>query len=125
MALIAALAAAPPAGAQPAPPALPVLSAPPSMATPPATSEPASPPAAASAASTPAADAMAAPSTLPDLLQTRIEQVKRGNRVSEVRVTGPGGELRYTMENREGGTPPSPQNAGSGLSTPSFFRIEF
>lgn len=55
----------------------------------------------------------------------RIEQIKRGNRVVEVRVVGGQGEHRYTMLNREGRPPLSTQELSSGLSTPRFFRIDF
>jgi hypothetical protein len=61
-------------------------------------------------------------STLP---WPRIEQLRRGNRVSEVRVTSASGEHRYTMVNREGRPPLSTQELSSGLSTPRFFKIEF
>jgi hypothetical protein len=114
--LIAALAAAPLAWAQPAPP--PLKDAPPS---PPAAE------AAAAQAKPAAAQAPAAPppSDLSDLLRTRIEQVKRGNRVSEVRVTGVDGQVRYTMDVRDGPAPEPTQSPGTGLSTPNFIKIEF
>lgn len=67
----------------------------------------------------------ARPSGLSELLSTRIEQVKRGNRVSEVRVTNNSGDVRYTMENRDPGAEGSIHNSNSGLSTPNFIRIEF
>jgi hypothetical protein len=107
--LLAALAMAPLAWAQPVP-------APPAPQT--------APPRSAAQA---AADGPApiAPTGVADLLQTRIEQVRRGNRVSEVRVTSAGGEARYTMDNREGRIPPPTQTLGSGLSTPNFLKIEF
>lgn len=108
--LLAALAAAPLAWAQPAPPAL--KDAPPPAAEP-------------RAAATPDAPAKAPPADLSDLLRTRIEQVKRGNRVSQVRVTGTGGELRYTMDVRDGRVPEPTQGPGTGLSTPNFLKIEF
>ena len=113
--LLAALAAAPLAWAQPAPP--PLADGPP---------PPAEAPVAAGAA--PAAEqALAKPpqGSLSDLLRTRIEQVKRGNRVSEVRVTGVSGEVRYTMDVRDGRAPEPTQGSGTGLSTPNFFKIEF
>lgn len=74
-----------------------------------------------------AAEAPAKPpqSDLSDLLRTRIEQVKRGNRVSEVRVTGVGGEVRYTMDVGDGRVPEPRQSPGTGLSTPNFLKIEF
>jgi hypothetical protein len=111
--ILLAAVAAPLAWAQPAP--LPLADAP-------------APPAAAQApAETPAA---AAPSTRPqtdlsDLLRTRIEQVKRGNRVSEIRVTGADGEVRYTMDVGDGRPPEPRQTPGTGVSTPNFLKIEF
>lgn len=107
--LLAALAAAPLAWAQPAPPAL----------------ENAPPAAEARSAAAPDAPAKAPPAELSDLLRTRIEQVKRGNRVSEVRVTGSGGEVRYTMDVRDGRAPEPTQGPGTSLSTPNFLKIEF
>jgi hypothetical protein len=80
---------------------------------------PAAPPAGATA---PAADA---PATRGSVLETHIEQVKRGNRVTEVRVTGAEGQRRYTMDNPEGRPPSQFQGPGSGLSTPNFLNIEF
>lgn len=108
--LLAALAAAPLAWAQPAPPAL--------ENTPAAAQAPA-------AAAAPDAPAKAPPAELSDLLRTRIEQVKRGNRVSQVRVTGTGGEVRYTMDVRDGRVPEPTQGPGTSLSTPNFLKIEF
>lgn len=109
--LLAALAMAPLAWAQPSPPALKDV--------------PPSPPAAQAPAAAPETPAKAPPSDLSDLLRTRIEQVRRGNRVSEVRVTGVGGEVRYTMDVRDGRVPEPTQNLGTGLSTPNFLKIEF
>jgi len=111
--LAAALAAAPLAWAQPAPPPLQDAPAPP-------------PSAEATAAEPPAAQAPARPPPdLSDLLRTRIEQVRRGNRVSEVRVTGADGDLRYTMDVGESRPPEPRQSSGGSLSTPNFLRIEF
>ena len=114
--LIAAL-AAPLAWAQPAPPAL--------------TEAPPSPTAAQAAAGAPAETPAEQPAGQPrqaeplDLLRTRVEQVKRGNRVSEIRVTGVEGQTRYTMDVGNG-RPPEPRQApGTGVSTPNFLRIEF
>jgi hypothetical protein len=115
--LLAALAVAPLAWAQPAPPSL--KDAPPS---PPAVQAPAASPAAPAAAVAPAKPP---PADLSDLLRTRVEQVKRGNRVSEIRVTGAGGEVRYTMDVRDGRAPEPRQSPGTGLSTPNFLKIEF
>lgn len=108
MVLGAAMAAALPLWAQPAPPALP-------EATPPGT-----PPAAQTAATE--APPPQADSALP---WPRIEQVRRGNRVTEVRVTSGTGAHRYTMVNREGRPPLSTQELSSGLSAPRFFKLEF
>jgi hypothetical protein len=101
---------APLAWAQPAPPAL--------------NGAPSSPAPAAAPSQPPAAATPRAPE-LSDLLRTRIEQVKRGNRVSEIRVTGVGGEVRYTMDVGEGRPPEPRQTPGSGVSTPNFLNIEF
>ena len=115
--LLAALAVAPLAWAQPAPPAL--KDGPPS---PPAAQAAPAPTAAPAPAEAPARPPQ---SDLSDLLRTRIEQVKRGNRVSEVRVTGVGGEVRYTMDVGDGRVPEPRQSPGTGLSTPNFLKIEF
>lgn len=56
---------------------------------------------------------------------SRIEQVRRGNRVVELRITDSAGETRYTMVNREGQPPLSAQELTSGLSTPRFLRFDF
>jgi len=112
--LLAALAVVPLAWAQPAPPAL-------NDAPPPAPQVPAgasTAPAAGQAATKP-------PPDLSDLLRTQIEQVKRGNRVSEIRVTGTGGQVRYTMDVRDGRPPEPRQLPGTGVSTPNFLKIEF
>lgn len=111
-----------PAAAQPAPPPLQEATTP--AASPvPAAPAPAEPDAAAAAV--PTEVPIPQGSRLPDFLQTRIEEVRRGNRVTEVRVTGPDGEVRYTMDNPPAPRPPTPDNAGNGLSAPSFLRIEF
>jgi hypothetical protein len=112
--ILLAAVAAPLAWAQPAPPPLADAPAPPAAA-----QAPAETPAAAAAPSRP-------PQTdLSDLLRTRIEQVKRGNRVSEIRVTGAGGEVRYTMDVGDGRPPEPRQTPGTGVSTPNFLKIEF
>jgi hypothetical protein len=111
--LLTALAAVPLAWAQPAPPLL--TEAPPAAQ---AHAAAPAPPAAAAPAAPPPAD-------LSDLLRTRVEQVKRGNRVSEVRVTGVGGDVRYTMDVGDGRVPEPRQASGTGLSTPNFLKIEF
>jgi hypothetical protein len=79
---------------------------------------------AAAPTDSPAAAAEARPRT-PTLPWARIEQVRRGNRVVEVRVSDGAGEHRYTMVNREGRPPLSSQELSSGLSTPRFFNFEF
>ena len=112
--VFAALAVAPLAWAQPAPPALQE-----------APTAPAAAPAPATAPAAPPEPAKPPPTDLSDLLRTRIEQVKRGNRVSEVRVTGVGGQVRYTMDVGDGRVPPPTQGPGTGLSTPNFLKIEF
>ena len=115
--LLAALAVVPlMAWAQPAPPAL--KDAPPS---PPVAQAPAG----ASAAPAAGQAAVKPPPDLSDLLRTHVEQVKRGNRVSEIRVTGAGGQVRYTMDVRDGRPPEPRQLPGTGVSTPNFLKIEF
>ncbi len=99
------------AAAQPAPPALPA--------------EGAAPAASAGSTEQKAEAPPAAVGDEPTLPWPRIEQVRRGNRISEVRVTTPRGEPRFYLENREGRTPLSTQDLSSGLSTQNFFRLEF
>jgi hypothetical protein len=60
-----------------------------------------------------------------DLLETHVEQVRRGNRVTEVRVTGADGAPRYTMENRDNRASPTVDGQRPGLSAPNFLNIEF
>jgi len=133
--LLAAAVTALPAGAQnmppPPTPVAPAATAP-AQASPaapaPARPQPTTPtsaPAAAQAQPTSATPSPAQPPTVSDLLQTRVEQVRRGSRVVEVRVTGADGDRRYTMENRQDRPPPQLQGSGSGLSTPNFLKIEF
>jgi hypothetical protein len=101
--------------------AVPAHSQPASTARP-AEASPALPPATELAPwPSPAADGRG--STLP---WPRIEQVRRGNRIVEVTVTDADGDHRYyTMVNREGRLPLSTQELSSGLSTPSFFKVDF
>lgn len=70
----------------------------------------------------PAADDRGHESSLP---WVRIEQLRRGNRIVELRIVDPSGETRYTMVNREGRPPLSTQELSSGLSAPRFFKLEF
>jgi hypothetical protein len=112
--LLAALAAVPLAWAQHPPPAL--------KDTPPSPPASQAPPA---AAASPEAPSKPPQPDFSDLLRTRIEQIRRGNRVSEVRVTGVDGEVRYTMDVRDGRVPEATQGPGTGLSTPNFLKIEF
>jgi hypothetical protein len=112
--------------AQPAPPPLSEAGQPPAAPVPPAEAgEETKAPASGQQAQGPTGEKARARSALPDLLQTRIEQVRRGNRVTEVRVTGPAGDVRYTMDNPPPATAQPLRESGSGLSTPSFLRIEF
>lgn len=97
---------APLAWAQPAPPAADGAPTPAAAVSPPAEAKPPAP-------------------ELSDLLRTRIEQVRRGNRVSEIRVTGVGGELRYTMDVGDSRPPEARQTPGTGVSTPNFLNFEF
>jgi hypothetical protein len=137
--VLAAVLAAPPAQAQPR------LDAPPRL--PPAAAEPA-PAARAAVARSPihlpgAAPPPAREATRPDapdteppddaLLpparrlapETRIEQIRQGNRIVEIVVTPAGSTSSYVIVNREGRPPLSNQELSSGLSTPRFFRFDF
>jgi hypothetical protein len=60
-----------------------------------------------------------------ELLEVRIEQVTRGNRVTEVRVTGADGAPRYTMENRDARERSPLDGQRPGLSAPNFLNLEF
>jgi hypothetical protein len=60
--------------------------------------------------------------------EVRIEQIRAGNRVARLIVTPAGQTYSYTMQNRDGQRPISPQeipNMWSGLSIPSFLKFEF
>lgn len=57
--------------------------------------------------------------------EARIEQRRRGAKVAEIIVTPAGQSYSYTIENREGQRPLSPQDLASGLSTPRFLKFEF
>jgi hypothetical protein len=57
--------------------------------------------------------------------RTRIEQVRRSNRVTEITVTPANSTRSYTMFNREGRMPLGTTDLSSGLSVPQFFRFEF
>lgn len=69
-----------------------------------------------------AADARA---PLPEEPQTRIEQIRTGNRISEVRVTPALTGRTYTITNREGRQPTSAIETSPGLSVPKFFTFEW
>ena len=69
-----------------------------------------------------AADAKAAP---PEEPQTRIEQVRTSNRISEIRVTPALTGRTYTITNREGRQPTSAVETSPGLSVPKFFTFEW
>jgi len=62
---------------------------------------------------------------LNELLETHIEEVRRGNRVTEVRVTGADGSPRFTMENRDQRMPSQLDSQRPGLSVPNFLNIQF
>jgi len=115
MKFLSAALAAPLAWAQPAPPSLNDLP-------PPAAQAPAGAPAAPAVAE---ASARAPKPEISDLLRTQVEQVKHGNRVTEIRVTGAGGEPRYSMDVGDGRAPEPRQGPGTGVSTPNFLKIEF
>ena len=57
--------------------------------------------------------------------ETRIEQIRQGNRVAEIRVTPAGSSRSYVIVAREPSRQHSLQDSGTGLSTPRFVRIEF
>lgn len=57
--------------------------------------------------------------------ETRVEQVREGNRVVEVIVTPALTNRSYFMFNREGQRPLSPGGDRPSLSTPQFFKFEF
>ncbi|MFN9212509.1 MAG: hypothetical protein ACK6C0_02880 [Betaproteobacteria bacterium] len=57
--------------------------------------------------------------------ETRVEQVREGNRVVEVIVTPALTQRSYFMFNREGQRPLSPGGDRPNLSTPQFFKFEF
>jgi len=69
-----------------------------------------------------AADLVAPPA---DDRQTRIEQVRTSNRISEVIVTPALGGPGFVMTNRDGRQPLTQTDMGGGLSVPKFFRWEF
>jgi hypothetical protein len=137
--VLAAVLAAPPAQAQPrldAPPRLPPAAAEPAPAArAAATRAPIHLPGAAQPPAQEAARADAPEAEPPDdaLLpparsvapETRIEQIRQGNRVVEIVVTPAGSTSRYVIVNREGRPPLSNQELSSGLSTPRFLRFDF
>lgn len=57
--------------------------------------------------------------------ETRIDQRRVGNRVVEIMVTPAGTTRSYTLQNREGQRPLSVHELSSGLSVPSFFKLDF
>jgi hypothetical protein len=57
--------------------------------------------------------------------ETRIEQIRQGNRVVEIVVTPQGSSSSYVIVNREGRPPLTTQELSSGLSTPRFLRFDF
>ena len=65
------------------------------------------------------------PPAHPIASDTRIEQIRHGNRVAEIRVTPAGSSRSYVIVTREPSRQYSLQDSGSGLSTPRFVRIEF
>jgi len=73
----------------------------------------------------PAAPAAERQQRLSELLETHIEEVRHGNRVTEVRVTGADGSPRFTMENRDQRQPSQLDSQRPGLSVPNFLNIQF
>ena len=61
----------------------------------------------------------------PEENQTRIEQIRTSNRISEVIVTPAMTGRPYIMTNREGRQSMSATESTSGLSLPKFFTFEF
>jgi hypothetical protein len=61
----------------------------------------------------------------PEESQTRIEQIRTSNRISEVIVTPAMTGRPYIMTNREGRQSISATESSSGLSLPKFFTFEF
>lgn len=57
--------------------------------------------------------------------QTRIEQVRTSNGISEIIVTPALGTPSFVITNREGRQPLSQTDLSGGLSVPKFFRWEF
>jgi hypothetical protein len=57
--------------------------------------------------------------------EARIEQRRQRGHVTEIIVTPAGRTYSYTIVNREGQRPLSPQEMSSGLSTPRFLKFEF
>jgi hypothetical protein len=73
----------------------------------------------------PAAAAADRQPRLSELLETHIEEVRHGNRVTEIRVTGADGSPRFTMENRDQRQPSQLDSQRPGLSVPNFLNIQF
>lgn len=60
--------------------------------------------------------------------EAQIEQIRQGNRIVEVIVTPAGQKYSYTIQNRDGQRPISPQQIPGtvpSLSIPSFLKFEF
>lgn len=65
------------------------------------------------------------PPAHPTAPETRIEQIRQGNRIVEIVVTPKGSSSSYVIVNREGKLPLTTQELSSGLSTPRFLRFDF
>jgi hypothetical protein len=65
------------------------------------------------------------PPAHPTAPETRIEQIRQGNRIVEIVVTPKGSTSSYVIVNREGKLPLTTQELSSGLSTPRFLRFDF
>jgi hypothetical protein len=56
---------------------------------------------------------------------TVVDEIRTGNRVSEIRVTPALGGHTYTINNREGRQPITATGSPNSLSLPKFFTFEF
>lgn len=56
---------------------------------------------------------------------TVVDEIRTGNRVSEIRVTPALGGHTYTITNREGRQPITATGGSNSLSLPKFFTFEF
>lgn len=57
--------------------------------------------------------------------EARIDQIRQGNHVVEIRVTPAGSTRSYVIAKRDPSRPQPPQDPNSDLSAPRFFRLNF